>query len=154
MGWRPQGSCETAWVTPGHDCLWSIQSMHMEQQSDHKLTTPSGMGLLVCGQGRAPLVTLVCKGECANGVNLNRFAGPRSCIRWHGDNEPLFGPQYAPKLIVSMSFDHSLEFEVPRRASSDVPVRLRWTMVTSWSWMVQRNRSMHIARCLGCKVLG
>ena len=34
------------------------------------------------------------------------------------------------------------------------PLRLRWTMVTSWSWMVQRNRSMHIARCLGCRVLG
>ena len=34
------------------------------------------------------------------------------------------------------------------------PLQLRWTMVTSWSWMVQRNRSMHIARCLGCGVLG
>ena len=61
------------------------------------------------GQGRTSLVTLVCKGEYASGVNLNRYASPRSRIRWHSDNEPLFGPQNSPKLI-----------EV-RRASSDVP---------------------------------
>ena len=29
-------------------------SMDMEQQSDHKLITPSGMGLLVCGAGSRP----------------------------------------------------------------------------------------------------
>ena len=34
------------------------------------------------------------------------------------------------------------------------PLQSCWTMVTSWSWMVQCNRSMHIARCLGCRVLG
>ena len=33
VGWRPRGSYETAWV------------------SDHKLMTPSGMGLVVCGAG-------------------------------------------------------------------------------------------------------
>ena len=34
------------------------------------------------------------------------------------------------------------------------PLRKRWTMVTSWSRMVWRNWSMHIAQCLGCRVLG
>ena len=53
-------------------------------------------------------------------VNLNRYAGPRSCIRWHSDNESLFGPQNRPKLTVSMSSGHSVEFQV-RRASCDVP---------------------------------
>ena len=50
-------------------------SMDMEQQSDHKLITPSGMGLLVCGAGSHPLVTLVCKRECANG-------GEPEPVRW------------------------------------------------------------------------
>ena len=37
------------------------------------------------------------------GVNLNQYAGSGSFIRWHGDNEPLFGPQNLPKLIISLS---------------------------------------------------
>ena len=45
---------------------------------------------------------------------------PRSCIPWHSDNESLFGPPSQPKLIVSMSLGHSVEFQV-RYASCDVP---------------------------------
>ena len=77
-----------------------------------KLMTPSGTGLLVCGA--------VARGNMATGVNLIRYAGPRSCIRWHSDNESLFGPENEPELIVSMSLGHSVEFQV-RRASWDVP---------------------------------
>ena len=73
VGWRKQGTYETARVTPGHDCL---------SPSKH-------------GHGTA-------------------------CIRWHSDDEPLFGPPNQPKLIVSMSLGHSVEFQV-RRASCDVP---------------------------------
>ena len=51
--WISRGTYETAWVTPGHDCLCST-SMDMEQLSDHKPMTPSGMGLLVCGAGSHP----------------------------------------------------------------------------------------------------
>ena len=72
-------------------------------------------------QGRTPLVALVCKRKYANGVNLNQYAGPGSCIRWHSDNEPLFGPQNSPKLTVSLSLGHSVEFEVRRRTSGEVP---------------------------------
>ena len=42
--WISRGTYETAWVTPGHDCLCSY----------HKLITPSGMGLLVGGAGSRP----------------------------------------------------------------------------------------------------
>ena len=28
VGWRKRGSCETAWVTPGHDCLCSYKYGH------------------------------------------------------------------------------------------------------------------------------
>ena len=49
---------------------------------------------------------------------MNRYAGPRSCICWHSDNEPLFGPQYAPKLIDNVSLGNSV---VRRCVWSDVP---------------------------------
>ena len=80
--WRKQGAYETAWVV----CVRT--SMDMEQQSDHKLLTPSGMRLFVCGAGSRPSCHLgVAGGSVPTGVNLNRYAG----IRWHCDNEPLFG---------------------------------------------------------------
>ena len=59
------------------------------------------------------------------GVNLNQHAGSRSFIRWHSDNEPLFGPQNLPKLIVSLSLGNSVEFMVRRRASGNVPSSIR-----------------------------
>ena len=58
-------------------------------------------------------------------MNLNRYSGPSSCIRWHSDNEPLFGPQNAPKLIVSLSLGNSVEFKVRRRASRNFPSSIR-----------------------------
>ena len=71
-----------------------IPRMDMEQQSDHKLITPPGMGLLVCGAGSHPSYHLgVVRKMCQRGVNLNQYAGSGSFIRWHSDNEPLFGPQ-------------------------------------------------------------
>ena len=54
------------------------------------------------------------------GVNLNRYSGPSSSIGWHSDNEPLFGPQNSPKLIVSMSLGNSVEFKV-RRGRCGIP---------------------------------
>ena len=54
--------------------------------------------------------------ELPTGVNLNQYAGPGSHIRWHSDNEPLFGPEYAPKLIISLSLGNSVQFKVRRRA--------------------------------------
>ena len=50
------------------------------------------------------------KGQVPTGENLNRYAGSGSHIPWHSDNEPLFGPQDSPKLIVSMSPCNSVEF--------------------------------------------
>ena len=121
-GRRPRGSYETAWVTPGHDCLCSYQYGH---GASYQTTKTNGRhlawGCWFVGQGLAPLVTLgVPGGKLPTGVNLNRYSGPSSCIRWHSDNEPLFGPQNAPKLIVSMSLGNSVEFKV-RRGHGKVP---------------------------------
>ena len=58
-------------------------------------------------------------------MNLNQNAGPGSLIRWHSDNEPLFGPQNSPKLIVSLSLGNSVQFKVRRRAPRGVPSSIR-----------------------------
>ena len=115
--WRKQGTYETAWVTPGHDCLCPYKYGH---------------GAAVRPQ-TSNAIWDVCKRECANGVNLNQYAGPGSHIRWHSDHESLFGQQYSPKLIVSLTL-WSSRCVVARRVK--FPLRFGWTMVTSWSWMV------------------
>ena len=103
----------------------------------------------------APFLSLWCgKKDVPTGVNLNRYTGSGSFIRWLSDNEPLFGLQKLPELIVSVSLGNSVEFMVRRRASGNVPLRFGWTMVTFWSWMVWPNRSMNIARRLSCRFLG
>ena len=57
-------------------------------------------------------------------MNLNQYAGPGSFIRWHSDNESLFGPPNQPKLIVSLSLRNSVEFKVRRRAPGQSSIRL------------------------------
>ena len=59
------------------------------------------------------------------GVNLNRYAGSGSFIRWHSDNEPLFGPQNLLKLIVCVSLGNSVEFMLRRRAPGNFPSSIR-----------------------------
>ena len=119
---RPRGACETAWVTSERDCLCSYQY----GQGDHSLMMPFGMGLLVCGAGSHPSYHLgVVRGNVPTGVNLNQYAGPGSFIRWHSDNEPLFGPQNSPKLVVSLSLGNSVEFKLRRRAPENTHSQIR-----------------------------
>ena len=74
----------------------------------------------------APFLSPWCgKKDVPTGVNLNQYAGSGSFIRWHSDNEPLFGPQNLPKLIVSLSLGNSVEFKVRRRASGNFPSSIR-----------------------------
>ena len=101
----------------------------------------------------APLLSPWCaRGNMPTGANLNQYSGPRPCITWHSGNESLFGPPNQPELIVSTSLGHSVEFQV-RRAPSDVPSSITLDHGDLLVWVVLRNRSMHIARCLGCRVL-
>ena len=118
--WISRGSYETAWVTPGHDCLCSYQYGHgaaIRPQTNDAIWH----GVIGLWGRVAPLLSPWCaRREVPTGVNLNQYSGPSSCIRWHSDNEPLFGPQNAPKLIVSMSLGNSVEFKV-RRGQGNVP---------------------------------
>ena len=97
--------------------------MDMEQQSQTKDSIWDGVISL---WGRvAPLLSPWCaRGNVPTGVNLNRYSGSDSCIPWHSDNESLFGPQSQLKLTVSMSLDHSVEFQV-RRAPRGGPSPIR-----------------------------
>ena len=115
--WRKQGSYETALVTRGHDCLCSYAC---------------GLGAAVRPQTNDSVwdgviglwsSTLRLSPRCARGptgVNQNRHSGVGSCIPWRSDNESSFDPQNLPKLTVSTSLGHSVEFEV-RRARDEVP---------------------------------
>ncbi len=119
VGWRKQGSYKTAWVTPGQVCLCSYQYGHgaAVRPQTNKAIWDGVIGLW----GRvAPFLSPWCgKKELPTGVNLNHYDGSRSCVRWHSDNEPLFGPRDSPKLIVSLSLGNPVEFKV-RRVSDNV----------------------------------
>ena len=121
VGWRKQGTYETARVTPGHDCLCSYAYGHgaaVRPQTNDAIWH----GVIGLWGRIAPFLSPFCaRREVPTGVNLNRYSGPSSCLRWHSDNEPLFGPQNAPKLIVSMSLGNSVEFKVRRRGQGKAP---------------------------------
>ena len=77
--WRPWGSYETAWVTPGHDCLCPYQ--HGRGAAVRPQTGDAIWDGVVGLWGRVALLLSpwCARRECANGgVNLNRYfrAGP------------------------------------------------------------------------------
>ena len=153
--WMKRGSYKTAWVTPGHDCLCSYKYGHgaaVRPQTNNAIWD----GVIGLWGRVAPFLSPWCgKKDVPTGVNLNQYAGPGSFIRWHSDNEPLFGPQNSPKLIVSLSLGNSVEFMVRRRAPGNFPssIRLDHGDVLVMDGLTP-NRSMNIARRLSCRVLG
>ena len=120
-----RGTYETAWVTPGHDCLCPYKYGHRAAVRPYT-NNATWDGVIGLWSRVAPLLSPWCaRGNVPTGVNLNQYAGPGSNIRWHSDNEPLFGPQYSPKLTVSLSLGNSVEFKVRRRAPGEVPSSIR-----------------------------
>ena len=123
--WIKRGAYKTAWVTPGQDCLCSYNYGHgaaVRPQANNAIWD----GVIGLWGRVAPFLSPRCgKKDVPTGVNLNQYAGPGSFIRWHSGNEPLFGPQNSPELIVSLSLGNSVEFKVRRRASGNVPSSIR-----------------------------
>ena len=119
VGWKKQGSYKTAWVTPGQVCLCSYKYGHgaaVRPQTNKAIWD----GVISLWGRVAPFLSPWCgKKELPTGVNLNHYDGSGSCVRWHSDNEPLFGPRDSPKLIVSLSLGNPVEFKV-RRVSDSV----------------------------------
>ena len=93
VGWKKQGSYKTAWVTPVHDCLCSYKYGHgaaVRPQTNKAIWD----GVISLWGRVAPFLSPWCgKKELPTGVNLNHYDGSRSCVRWHSDNESLFGPR-------------------------------------------------------------
>ena len=158
VGWRKQGSYKTAWVTPGHDCLCSYKYGHgaaVRPQTNKAIWD----GVISLWDRVAPFLSPWCdKKELPTGVNLNHYDGPSSCIRWHSDNEPLFGPQNSPKLIVSMSLGNSVEFKV-RRGRGSVPSLITLDhgdllqgprVNLTFRWVAQHIASCPLAGVVGC----
>ena len=123
--WMKRGTYNTAWVTPGHNCLCSYTYGHgaaVRPQTNNAIWH----GVIGLWSRVAPLLSPWCgKKDVPTGVNLNQYAGPGSLIRWHSDNEPSFGPQNSPELIVSLSLGNSVEFMVRRGALGKVPSSIR-----------------------------
>ena len=68
----------------------------------------------------APLFAPWCaEGEMPTCANLNHYGGEGSCVRWHRDDEALFGEQGESKLIVSVSIGYSALFRWKPRSSPD-----------------------------------
>ena len=59
-------------------------------------------------------------------ANWNFYRGSEACVRWHSDNEGLFGGRWDSKLIVSMSFGFSALFEWKPRPSPDSDAHSYW----------------------------
>ena len=120
--WESRSGYETAWATPGHDCLWSFACGH----GAHKLIPPFLQRRSTCGAGSASLLTPWCaEVEVPTRVNLNRYGGRGSCIPWHCDNQRLFGHPDEPKVIISMSLGHSVLFKLRRRVTGNSPSHVR-----------------------------
>ena len=75
----------------------------------------------------SPLMTLWCAdGEVPTCANLNFYGGSGSRVRWHSDNEGLFGKQGESKLIVSLSFGVSALFKWKPGPSLDSDATSSW----------------------------
>ena len=93
-----------------------------------------------------PLIRPWCNDwEEPTAVNVHLYRDPHSCVRWHSDDESLFGGKGVDKLIVSIHL--SVE------GSSVLYDQWVWLccaffMVTCWSWMGQRRTIIVTARLL------
>ena len=159
FGWNggSGGSYETAWVTPGHDCLCSyacgrgaaVRPQIWDSMFDGVISLWSRVALLLspwCARGNVP-----------TGVNSE----PVLRFKFHAPLGTAITNPCSAYRIISLSIKVSLELRpfcgVPglsravRCPLSDSAGR---TTVTFWSWMVWRDRSMNTALSLGCRVLG
>ena len=65
-------------------------------------------------------------GEMPTCANLNYYGGPGSCVRWHSDDEVLFGGRGESKLIVVVRIGFSALFRWKPRPSPDCEADFTW----------------------------
>ena len=59
------------------------------------------------------------EGDVPTGANLNLYGGSKAHVRWHCDDEPLFGGAGEPKLIDSLSLGETVTFEWKAKSCLD-----------------------------------
>ena len=122
--WAVRGTYRTAWaVQPCCRCSYSYGS--------GPAVGPQALGnwelLRGLWKAVAPLMAPWCaEGEVPTCANLNFYGGSGSRVRWHSDNEALFGKQEESKLIVSMSFGVSALFKWKPGPSLDSDASSSW----------------------------
>ena len=105
VDWVWKGSYRTAWAVPcGSSCSCSYSYGRGPAIGSHP---GERCWPLPAGVWRAIVHLLkpwwCAEGEVPTAANLNLYQGWRSCVRWHCDDEPLFGECGDAKLIVSVS---------------------------------------------------
>ena len=83
----------------------------------------------------APLMAPWCaEGEVPTCANLNYHGGSGSCVRWHRDDEGVFGMQGESKLIVSVSVGFSALFGWKFRPGLNYEVDSCWLHSRNKLW--------------------
>ena len=88
--WERKGSYRTAWAVPLDSSCTCSYAYLMQPW---------------CAEGEVPTA-----------ANLNLYRGWKSCVRWHCDDEPLFGKCGDAKLIVSLSLGNFALFRWRRQS--------------------------------------
>ena len=89
-------------------------------------------------------------GDVPTCANLNYYGGSGSCVRWHSDDEVLFGGRGESKLIVSVSLDFLRSSGGNLGLVRIVKLTLPGcTMGTFWSWMGAVRMSTFTVRTPG-----
>ena len=128
VDWVVRGTCRTAWaVTPRCRCPYTYgRTVAVGPQTGEC----SWELLHDLWKAIAPLMAPWCvEGEVPTCANLNYYGGSGSCVRWHRDDEGVFGGAGESKLIVSVSGGFSA-FRWKLRPGLDHETRL--VLVAPW----------------------
>ena len=108
VDWAVRSTYRTAWaVAPRCRCSYYGSGPVRPQSGGCSWELLRGLWRAV-----APLMTPWCSEEdVPSSANLNLYGGSGSCVRWHSDDEALFGERGDPKLIVSLSLGSSALFK-------------------------------------------
>ena len=125
MDWVLRGTYRTAWAVEPR-CLCSYAYGRRVAVGPHT-GCRSWELLRDLWRAIAPHMAPWCAvGDVPTCANLNYYGGSGSCVRWHSDDEVLFGGRGESKLIVSVSVGFSALFRWKPRSSPDCEADSTW----------------------------
>ena len=125
VDWVPRGTYRTAWAVEPR-CLCSYAYGRRVAVGPHT-GCRSWELLRDLWRAIAPHMAPWCAiGDVPTCANLNYYGGSGSCVRWHSDDEVLFGGRGESKLIVSVSVGFSALFRWKPRSCPDCEADSTW----------------------------